>query len=410
MRLGDRYVLSTVEVIEPTQRYQPPGTIIDGTDRTPGKGIGHLIAFDGEGNLLADQRVDDGANIYHPGGLDYDGRHLWVAVAEYRPNKPSIIFRVDPTSLATTEVLRTPDHIGGIGARPAARQLVRANWGSRPLHVEAAGHRQASADGPDREPSHSTVPACKYLGGRTGLERPAMLCGGIPGLRAGPAGEMVSHDLGGVAIVEERQHEAGQRAAVPRSTRTSGSVATRNAIDVQIASTAAAPVPHRRRRRRVRPARLRGAPNGSSAAAPAGCPLPTTGGGLDTATKGLDRQLHRPHPLHESPLHRKVRPALESVGSEVRRRIGVRLPARWSGRVGSGRGRGRTSELPLERRGDLFVAAAEREQALLDGDEVGEVVRGRDLALDDAEVDLGRGSPARVDRGVDGDQVWPGAV
>ena len=104
-------------MIEPTQRYQPPGTIIDGTDRTPGKGIGHLIAFDGEGNLLADQRVDDGANIYHPGGLDYDGRHLGVAVAEYRPNKPSIIFRVDPTK---------PRHHGGAAdARPHRRYRPR---------------------------------------------------------------------------------------------------------------------------------------------------------------------------------------------------------------------------------------------------------------------------------------------
>jgi len=48
-----------------------------------------------------------------------------------------------------------------------------------------------------------------------------------------------------------------------------------------------------------------------------------------------------------------------------------------------------TGELPLERRGDLFVAAAEREQLLLEGVEVGEVVGGQDLALDDGEVDLG---------------------
>ena len=73
-RVGDHFVLSAVEVTEPTQRYQPPGTIIDGTDRTPGKGIGHLIAFDAQGNQLDDVRLGDGANIYHPGGLDYDGR------------------------------------------------------------------------------------------------------------------------------------------------------------------------------------------------------------------------------------------------------------------------------------------------------------------------------------------------
>src|SRR5829696_10484748 len=37
-RVGGRFVLSAVEVTEPTQAFQPPGTLIGGTDRTPGKG------------------------------------------------------------------------------------------------------------------------------------------------------------------------------------------------------------------------------------------------------------------------------------------------------------------------------------------------------------------------------------
>ena len=41
------------------------------------------------------------------------------------------------------------------------------------------------------------------------------------------------------------------------------------------------------------------------------------------------------------------------------------------------------SELPLEGRGDLLVAAAEGQEVLLEGVEVGEVVGGDDLALDD---------------------------
>ena len=46
-------------------------------------------------------------------------------------------------------------------------------------------------------------------------------------------------------------------------------------------------------------------------------------------------------------------------------------------------------ELPFEGRGDLLVAAAEREEVLLERVEVGEVVGGDDLALDDREIDLG---------------------
>ena len=46
-------------------------------------------------------------------------------------------------------------------------------------------------------------------------------------------------------------------------------------------------------------------------------------------------------------------------------------------------------ELPLERRCDLLVAAAEGQQLVLEHVEVGEVVGCEDLALDDGEVDLG---------------------
>ena len=67
-------------------------------------------------------------------------------------------------------------------------------------------------------------------------------------------------------------------------------------------------------------------------------------------------------------------------------------------------------ELPLERGGDLLVAATEREELLFERCEVGEVVGGEDLALDDREVDLGLVEPAGVDRGVDEDQVLVAAL
>jgi hypothetical protein len=59
--------------------------------------------------------------------------------------------------------------------------------------------------------------------------------------------------------------------------------------------------------------------------------------------------------------------------------------------VGSG-------ELPLERGGDLRVAAAEGEQMVLEGVEVGEVVRRDDLALHDGEVEAHRAGIERVKR------------
>src|SRR3954447_15147894 len=45
VRLGDDgWLVSSVQVTEPTVRY-PNGQIIDGTDRTPGAGFGHIMRF-----------------------------------------------------------------------------------------------------------------------------------------------------------------------------------------------------------------------------------------------------------------------------------------------------------------------------------------------------------------------------
>ena len=63
-----------------------------------GEGVGHVFKVDMKGNLLADLRIGEGA-IYHPGGIDYDGRYIWVPVTEYRPNSRSIIYRVDPITM-----------------------------------------------------------------------------------------------------------------------------------------------------------------------------------------------------------------------------------------------------------------------------------------------------------------------
>src|SRR5207253_4156762 len=57
--------------------------------------------------------------------------------------------------------------------------------------------------------------------------------------------------------------------------------------------------------------------------------------------------------------------------------------------------------LPLEGLGSRFVAPLEGEEASLDLGEVGEVVGGQDLALDDGVVDLDLVQPRRMDGAVD---------
>jgi len=234
-RVGDHFVLSAVEVTEPTVRYQPPGTMIDGTDRTPGKGIGHLIAFDGEGNQLDDVRLGDGANIYHPGGLDYDGRALWAAVAEYRPDKPSIIYRVDPLSLRARAAFRTRDHIGGIVHDTRRDRVLGLNWGSRTAYEWKLTRRGARLTDTTVNPSHFVdYQDCKYLGRPRGFRRPVMLCSGIAGLKhPGADGQPVSYDLGGLALVDVTTMRPLNEVPFQEYTD-KRQVGTRNAVDVQI--------------------------------------------------------------------------------------------------------------------------------------------------------------------------------
>jgi hypothetical protein len=236
VRLGDRYVLSAVEVIEPTQKYQPPGTIIDGTDRTPGKGIGHLIAFDAQGNLLADRHVAEAdSTIYHPGGLDYDGRDLWLAVAEYRPNKPSIIYRVDPESLVPREVLRSPDHIGGIVHDTRRHRILGLNWGSRKEYEWKLTGHGAVVTATVTNPSYFVdYQDCKYLGRPRAFKHPAMLCSGIATLHhVGADGQPVNYDLGGVAEVDVTTMRPLDEVPFQEYTD-QRQVATRNALDVRV--------------------------------------------------------------------------------------------------------------------------------------------------------------------------------
>jgi hypothetical protein len=78
---------------------------------------------------LADLPLGEGS-IYHPGGIDYDGRHIWP-VAEYRPNSRSIVYRVNPETMKATEILRFGDHIGALVHDTDDNTLHGVSWGSR---------------------------------------------------------------------------------------------------------------------------------------------------------------------------------------------------------------------------------------------------------------------------------------
>jgi hypothetical protein len=228
VKIGDTFYISSVEITTPTKRFaQPQGDY----DRDTGAGVGHLFKVDMKGNLLADLKLGEGS-IYHPGGIDYDGRYIWVAVAEYRPNSRSIIYRVDPATMQATEVFRYGDHIGGIVHNRDGASLHGVSWGSRRFYrwtLDGAG-RVSNADvAPEKlrvlNPAHYIdYQDCKYLGNGE------MLCTGLTNYQIRPDAPRFA--LGGIEIVDLATHRVTHQVPIQLWT-TSGLPMTQNPVWIE---------------------------------------------------------------------------------------------------------------------------------------------------------------------------------
>jgi hypothetical protein len=140
-------------------------------------------------------------DVYHPGGIDYDGKRLWVPVAEYRPNSTSHLFEVDPDTLQARHRLTVKDHIGGI-VRDAARGTFHGvSWGSRRLYSFASVRQR---DGSTSIEPRGWIPNvqhaidyqdCHFAGVSY------MLCGGLVKYPT-PAGTVA---FGGIDLVDLRR-------------------------------------------------------------------------------------------------------------------------------------------------------------------------------------------------------------
>jgi hypothetical protein len=211
--------LSAVEIIEPTKTYPTP---VGGYDRTPGKGIGHLFVMDRQGHLQKDMTLGKG-HLYHPGGISYDGKHVWVPVAQYRPNSSAIIYRVDADSLAVHRQFRVNDHIGGIVQNRTNGHLVGNNWGSRHFY-------EWTADGTlirswDNNSFFTDYQDCQYVASAK------MICGGITNLPQTPSagGDTAVYELGGISMIDLRSHDVLREVPFQKWS-SAGHVMTRNPV------------------------------------------------------------------------------------------------------------------------------------------------------------------------------------
>lgn len=200
VKFGDAFFVSSVEIKVRTKRYPKP---VDGYDRDVGEGVGHLFKIDRQGNLIADLVLGEGP-MYHPGGIDYDGRHIWVPVSEYRPNSRSIIYRVDPGTMKAEEVFRYGDSIGGIVHDTDDHTLHGNSWGSRRFYrwtLDASGTVTNATVPPETLRTLNTshyvdYQDCKYAG------RHRMLCTGVTEMRQRP--DAPAFRLGGIDLIDLR--------------------------------------------------------------------------------------------------------------------------------------------------------------------------------------------------------------
>ena len=79
-------------------------------------------------------KSSEGVPIIHPGGITYDGDFLWVPMAGYTREGPSIIYKINPDTMEILDKFQFDDHIGGIASNGVDR-LYLANWDTVHLYV-----------------------------------------------------------------------------------------------------------------------------------------------------------------------------------------------------------------------------------------------------------------------------------
>lgn len=217
--VGSRIYLSSVEVIKQPVAYPEPR---NGYDRTPGKGVGHLFVLGRDGRLLKDIELADG-HRYHPGGLDYDGKYLWLPVAQYRPDSSADIYRINPRTYAVKKLFRVRDHIGGVVRDQETGHLIGQSWGSRRFYDWTVSGEQKRFW--LNENHFIDYQDCEYVAFRKAL------CSGVTELPAQP-GAATAYELGGLALIGLRSQHRILHEVPLQLWSTAGHVITRNPTDL----------------------------------------------------------------------------------------------------------------------------------------------------------------------------------
>ncbi len=178
LKIGDYFYLSSVEVRTWPRAY---GQLINGYDRDTGDGTGHLFKFDSAGQLVAQLQLGE-ADMYHPGGIDFDGKDIWVPVCEYRPYGRSVLYRVDPEKMTAVKAADCNDAIGAVAFNRQTKELIGMNWDAEHYYRWKWLEKRQSLQLIDKQknPHHFIrYQDCQYIGDDI------MLCSGLRGYTSG---------------------------------------------------------------------------------------------------------------------------------------------------------------------------------------------------------------------------------
>lgn len=69
---------------------------------------------------------------FHPGGIDFDGKYIWVPVAVYTDYSHTNMMVVDPVKMRSRKVFEVDDHIGAVSVY--GDKIIGANWSAREFY------------------------------------------------------------------------------------------------------------------------------------------------------------------------------------------------------------------------------------------------------------------------------------
>ena len=150
-----------VQGLDVTERFYFVTSVDRGQDRA------WLFKIDRKNaRLVSKKELTDGALI-HPGGLQYDGRFLWVPNAEYKRQSRTVVYRLDPDTLEIRASFGVDDHIGAV-ASDGKNRLYGVNWDALHFYTwDVDGRKLKKVD----SPTSMAYQDIKYFAGK-------LLCSG----------------------------------------------------------------------------------------------------------------------------------------------------------------------------------------------------------------------------------------